>query len=310
VREFGRVSAGDRILHALVADHRDTSGVRGGCRQLNSVFCGEQIRQLNRRTTAQSAIYGGVNVRLCAAGVDKHSPCFVSNTRQLKVGHAKPPRTRGCFQFNFKGRICYKLSLTSIFLRTEPAPMPHNIVPEKPVQGRELLLQNAATNFWGLTPTAAFHQFFPNVVHFDHKIALIQKDKRSRERGFNPDHMGAGGAPLGPDGAVDGRSLTLQLDFAMDHRFADVLTAFNALGIVQIPHAGPARQGFTSPCGGGPFYGTVPAGYQNVSMTLPAILKFFKELGFTIQIDTGYPQKKGPVQNGLPPDVWAAVCAL
>jgi hypothetical protein len=187
--------------------------------------------------------------------------------------------------------------------------MPHIIVPEQPVQGRELSLQNAARNFWGLYPTALFHQFFPNIVLFDHKIALIQKDQRAG-MGFNRNNMGAGGTPVGPAGALDGRSLTLQLGFAMDGGFADVLTAFGAPGIVQMPHADPAKEGFTSPCGGGPFYGTVPANYQNVSMTLPAILKFFKDFGFTIQIDTGYRQQHGPVQNGLPAAVWAAVCAL
>jgi hypothetical protein len=45
-------------------------------------------------------------------------------------------------------------------------------------------------------------------------------------------------------------------------------------------------------------------------MTLPEILKFFRDLGFTIQIDTGYAQPYGPVQNGLPAGVWEAVCGL
>jgi hypothetical protein len=185
--------------------------------------------------------------------------------------------------------------------------MPHTIVPGQPIHGRELELIDPARTFWNLIPTALFQQTFPNCVLNNHRVALIQKEQRAGQ-GFNQALPGAGGIPIGPRGALNARSFSLQLPFAIDPRFADVLTAFNALGIAQIPHAVPGMQGFTSPCAGGPFYGTVPHNYQNNSMSLPDILKFFKDLGFKIQIDTGYNQ--GPVQNGLSPHVWAAVCAL
>ena len=164
---------------------------------------------------------------------------------------------------------------------------------------------------------------------FGTSLVCLQKEQR-RSRGFDPDLIGAGGVRIGVNGAVDGRNMSLKLPFAMDPHFADVLAAFNALGFVQIPHPrDPAL--ISSPVGGAPFYGTTPADYINQAMPLPAMLEFFKNLGFVIYIDpvghsgfgsarNGLPEDGGldigmhdgigPVQTGLPTHVWADICRL
>jgi hypothetical protein len=191
--------------------------------------------------------------------------------------------------------------------------MPHIIYPQDRAEalksGRELNLVNAAKNFWNLEPSPNFSALFPDIfANGVVRVALLHKENRAG-RGFSPDIIGAAGVPIGPNGAVDARNISLQLSFAMHPQFADVLAHFDALGIVRIPHNQYPGL-YTSPCAGRPFYGTTPADYQHQVMTLPAMLEFFKDRGFVINIDTGYHQEKGPVQNGIPQAVWDAICAL
>lgn len=187
--------------------------------------------------------------------------------------------------------------------------MPHTITPLHAIPGRELNLVDGAKNYWNLTPASVFRKTFPDLSDdLDARVALLHKEQRGKQ-GFDPMMTGAGGSPIGDAGAVDGRNLSLQLPFAMYPQFVDVLTAFNALGLVQIPHS--TKPGLnSSPGGGAPFYGTTPADYKNEAMTLPAMLEFFKNLGFVIHIDSGHPNGPGPVQKGLPQGVWEAICKL
>lgn len=187
--------------------------------------------------------------------------------------------------------------------------MPHTITPPNPITGRELDLKIGANNYWNLVPTHCFDLTFPDLAQqLQARVALIHMEQRVGQN-FAINILGGNGQAIGPHGAVDGRNMSLQLPFAIDPRFNDVLAAFNALGIIQIPHPVNPNM-FTSPCSGGPFYGTTPHNYRNNVMTLPAMLQFFKNLGFTIHIDHRYDPNRGPVQAKLAANVWNQILVL
>jgi hypothetical protein len=179
----------------------------------------------------------------------------------------------------------------------QPLTDPRVILPPQPQANRELVLVNASKYFWNLRPTATFYNAFPTLRGpCDVRIALLQKDKR----GLGPEALET---PL----AADGRSLSLQRAFPQHPSFVNVRNAFTGLpGFRQMPRAKGAQ--FTSPCAGGPFFGTV--GGNQVDMTLRDMLLFFRNLGFTVYIDTGYHQEYGPVRTSLPNDIWEEIVQI